>query len=51
MSLWIHHKKAPEAAKKVSELMAKEYSWSEEKKNKEFETYIDYIKKTVSFIR
>ena len=51
MSLWISHKKAHEAAKIVSELIAKEYSWTEQKKNNEIETYIDYVKKTVSFIK
>lgn len=51
MSLWISHKKALEAAKKVAELMAEEYSWNEEKKNKEIDIYVDYIKKTVSFIK
>ncbi len=50
MSLWIHHKKAFEAASKVAELMAKEYSWDENKKNQEIEVYMNYIKKTVSFI-
>ena len=50
MALWIHHKKAFEAATKVAELMAKEYSWDENKKNQEIEIYMDYIKKTVSFI-
>ncbi len=50
MSLWIHHRKAPEAAKKVAEIMAKEYSWSEVEKNKEIESYIDYVKKTVAFL-
>ena len=50
MSLWIDHRKAPAAAKKVAELMAKEYSWSEEKKIHEIEIYLDYIKKTVAFI-
>ena len=50
MSLWIRHNKAHEAAKKVAEIMAKEYSWSEEKKNSEIESYLDYIKKTVVFI-
>ncbi|MFX0187591.1 MAG: FAD-dependent oxidoreductase [Candidatus Hodarchaeota archaeon] len=51
MSLWISHKKALEAAKKVAELMAEEYSWNEEKKNEEIDIYLDYIKKTVSFIK
>ena len=51
MSLWISHKKALEAAKKVAELMAEEYSWNKEKKNIEIDIYVDYIKKTVSFIK
>ena len=50
MSLWIHHKKAFEAASKVAELMAKEYSWDENKKKQEIKFYMDYIKKTMSFI-
>ncbi|MFX1569569.1 MAG: glycerol-3-phosphate dehydrogenase/oxidase [Promethearchaeota archaeon] len=50
MSLWIHHKKAFEAANIVAELMAKEYSWDENRRNQEIEFYLDYIKKTVSFI-
>jgi len=50
MALWVDHKKAFEAASKVAELMAKEYSWDENKKNQEIEFYMDYIKKTVSFI-
>jgi len=50
MSIFISHKRQEEAAKKVAELMAKEYSWSEEKKNQEIQTYLDYIKKTVAFL-
>jgi glycerol-3-phosphate dehydrogenase len=50
MSLFIEHRKSPEAAEIVANLMAKEYSWSEEKKNKEIKHYLDYVKKTVSFI-
>jgi len=50
MSLWISHKRAFEAAKKVSDLMAKEYNWNEERKTQEINTYMDYVKKTVSFI-
>ncbi len=50
MALWIHHKKAFEAANKVAELMANEYLWDENKKNQEIEFYMDYIKKTTSFI-
>ncbi len=51
MSLWIHHKKAKEAANKVAELMAKEYSWSDDVKKQEVDTYMGYIAKTVAFIR
>ena len=51
MSLWIRHDKALEAAEKVAEIMAKEYSWSEDKKNSEIEAYINYVKKTVEFIK
>lgn len=50
MSLWIDHRKASEVAKKVAEIMAKEYAWDENKKNQEIEFYMEYIKKTVSFI-
>ncbi|MFX1387283.1 MAG: FAD-dependent oxidoreductase [Promethearchaeota archaeon] len=50
MSLWIDHKKAFEAARKVVEIMANEYSWDENKKKQEIEFYMDYIKKSVSFI-
>ncbi|MFX1411973.1 MAG: FAD-dependent oxidoreductase, partial [Promethearchaeota archaeon] len=51
MSLWIHHKKAQEAANKVAKLMAKEYSWSDDVKKQEIDSYIGYIAKTVAFIR
>jgi len=51
MSLWINHGKASEAAKKVVEIMAKEYSWSDERKKKEIETYLDYVKKTIMFMK
>ncbi len=50
MSLRISHKRALEAAKKVAKLMAREYSWNDNKKNEEIESYMHYIKKTVSFI-
>jgi glycerol-3-phosphate dehydrogenase len=50
MSLWIDHREALNAAKKVAEIMAEEYSWNENKKNQEIDIYLDYIKKTVSFI-
>ncbi|MFX0038154.1 MAG: FAD-dependent oxidoreductase [Promethearchaeota archaeon] len=50
MSLWIDHKIALKAASKVAEIMAEEYSWDENKKAQEIDHYIDYIKKSVSFI-
>ncbi|MHA2183154.1 MAG: hypothetical protein ACXAAH_17175, partial [Promethearchaeota archaeon] len=51
MSLWINYKRASFAAKVVAELMKLEYSWSEEKKEEEIAIYLDYIKKSVSFIK
>jgi len=50
MSHWISHKRASLAAKEVAELMAREYSWSDTKKEEEIAVYLDYIKKSVSFI-
>jgi len=51
MSLWIRHEEVNEAAKKVAELMAKEYSWSEEKTLEEIKVYTNYVEKTVAFIK
>jgi len=51
MSLWVDHKRASEAAKVVAEIMAKEYSWDENKKATEIQNYLDYVEKTVSFIK
>ena len=50
MSLWIHHRRAFEAAENVAKIMQKEYSWDNETKNEEIQRYLDYIKKCVSFI-
>ncbi len=50
MSLWIAPSFVLESAKKVAELMTKEYSWTEDKKNQEIETYLDYNKKTFEFL-
>ena len=50
MSLWIHHRRALEAAENVAKLMQKEYSWNNEIKNEEIQRYLDYVKKCVSFI-
>ena len=51
MSLWIHHREASEAAEKVAKIMQKEYSWGVEITKKEIDIYLDYVKKTVSFIQ
>jgi len=51
MSLFINHKNALDAAKKIAELMAKEFSWSEDKIKEEIETYINYVQKTVAFLK
>ena len=50
MSLWIHHQRAAEAAEKVAEIMKKEYSWDNETTNNEIDNYLDYVKKSLSFI-
>ncbi len=50
MALYVDHKKAFKAAQIVAELMVDEYSWDEERKSREIDLYLDYIKKTVSFI-
>lgn len=50
MSLWIDHRIAPVAAEKVAKIMANEYSWDDDQKNKEIQNYLNYVSKTVSFI-
>jgi len=50
MSLWISHRRASEAAENVAAIMQREYSWDNETKNNEIQTYLDYVKKSVSFI-
>ncbi|TXT53173.1 MAG: Glycerol-3-phosphate dehydrogenase [Promethearchaeota archaeon] len=50
MSLFIDHRKQKEAAQVVAGIMAEEYKWSAETKEKEVSRYVDYIKNTVSFI-
>jgi glycerol-3-phosphate dehydrogenase len=50
MSIFIDHRKSSEVAEIVADLMANEYSWSEEKKEKEIQHYLEYVKKTISFI-
>jgi len=50
MSLWISHKNANKAAEIVADIIATEYSWDEDKKKQEIDSYMDYIKRTTSFI-
>ena len=50
MSLWISHKNAIRTATIVADIMATEYNWNEDKKKQEINAYIEYVKKTVSFI-
>ena len=50
MSLWIAPSSVIETTKIVAELMAKEYTWNEDKKNQEIKTYLQYNKKTLEFI-
>jgi len=50
MSLWISHKNAIKAATIVTDIMAAEYNWNEDKKKQEINAYIEYVKKTVSFL-
>ncbi|MHA1229971.1 MAG: glycerol-3-phosphate dehydrogenase/oxidase [Candidatus Helarchaeota archaeon] len=50
MSLYIHHNSQKEAAEKVAELMAKEYSWDESKKDEEIKRYLEYINKNIEFL-
>jgi len=51
MSLWIDHRRTLEVAEIVANIMAEEYSWDDERKNKEIREYLDYIAKTISFIQ
>ena len=51
MSLWFHHKKVAAAPEKVAEIMANEYSWSDNKKKQEIDSYMDYMNKAVIFIK
>ncbi|MFW9780971.1 MAG: hypothetical protein ACFFFB_01665, partial [Candidatus Heimdallarchaeota archaeon] len=50
LSLWVNHKKAKIAAEIVAELMGEEYKWTREKEKQEIEEFLDYIRKSVSFI-
>lgn len=50
MSLFIDHNKAEEAAQVVADIMGEEYDWTEDQKDSEIQTYLEYINKCVSFI-
>jgi glycerol-3-phosphate dehydrogenase len=50
MALWIDHRKALKASQIVAELMSEEYSWNKKKKEEEINLFIEYIRKTTSFI-
>lgn len=51
MTIFINHKKQKNAATTVADIMAKEYLWTEDKKIQEIKEYLDYIEKTVAFIK
>ena len=51
MALWIPHNESFKAAQIVAELITGEYSWNETKKQEEIQLYIEYVKKTVNFIK
>ncbi|MFX1498384.1 MAG: FAD-dependent oxidoreductase [Promethearchaeota archaeon] len=51
MALWINHRKVPEAAERVADIMAKEYCWDNDKKYQEIKQFLDYIAKTVAFMK
>ncbi|KKK44133.1 MAG: Glycerol-3-phosphate dehydrogenase [Candidatus Lokiarchaeum sp. GC14_75] len=50
MALWIYHKKSLKAAEIVADIMAKEYSWDAARKGDEINTYLTYIKNSISFL-
>lgn len=50
MSLFIGHERQLEAAEKVADIMAQEYSWNHNKKQEEIQNYMDYVNKTVEFL-
>jgi glycerol-3-phosphate dehydrogenase len=48
--LWIDHRKAPEVANLVAGMMQKEYSWDEERKLREVNHYLEFVRKSTSFL-
>ncbi len=50
MAIFIDHREQEQATKVVGDIMAREYSWSEDTKKKEINHYLEYIQKTIVFI-
>jgi len=48
-AVW-HHKQET-LAKKVAKIMTAYYSWDEQEKNKQLQEYLDYVGKTISFLK
>lgn len=51
MALWIDHRRILKAAERVTEIMAKEYLWDDNKKNAELKQLLDYITETIAFMK
>ncbi len=49
ISIKVHHKKQPEIAEKIANIMTEVYGWDENIKQNEIKQYIDYIKRTIWF--
>ena len=49
ISIKVHHKKQPEIAEKIANIMAEVYGWDENSKKNEIKQYIDHIKKSIWF--
>ena len=49
ISMKVHHKKQPEIAEKIANIMAEVYRWDENTKQNEIKQYIDHIKRTIWF--
>jgi len=49
IQLKVHHKKQQKIAEDVAWIMAEKYGWTLEKKQKEIDNYMNYIKKTIWF--
>lgn len=47
----VWHHKQPELAEKVASVMGTYYRWSATKKAREIKDYLDYVEKTVSFLK